>query len=84
MDSDPREGTQVAKGSTVTLVVAVPITVKVPDVRGRTAADAAQVLQSAGLQVSGTQGSPANPVTGTNPASGTVVKRGTVVAIITS
>ena len=49
MDSDPGQGAQVAKGSTVTLIVAVPITVQVPDVRGRTAADAATVLQSKGL-----------------------------------
>ena len=84
MGSDPNTGAQVAKGSTVTLIVAVPVTVQVPDVRGRTAADAATVLQSKGLQVSGTQGSPANPVTGTNPAANTTVKRGTAVAIITS
>ncbi len=59
----------------MTLVVAVPITLQVPPVKGRTAADAAAVLQAAGLKVSGTQGSPANPVTGTNPAEGTTVKR---------
>jgi serine/threonine-protein kinase len=84
MGSEPGEGAQVARGSTVTLVVAVPVTVQVPDVKGRTAANAATELQRAGLQVSGTQGSPANPVTGTNPAAGTVVRRGTAVAIITS
>jgi beta-lactam-binding protein with PASTA domain len=58
--------------------------VEVPDVKGRTAANAATELQAKGLQVSGTQGSPANPVTGTNPAAGTSVRRGTAVAIITS
>jgi serine/threonine-protein kinase len=79
----PGRGTEVARGSTVTLVVAVPVTVEVPDVAGRTPADAATELQRAGLQVSGTQGSPANPVRGTNPAVGTTVRRGTAVTIIT-
>jgi serine/threonine-protein kinase len=82
--ADPASGTQVGRGSTVTLLVAVPVTVPVPDVRGRTAADAATQLQSAGLKVSGTQGSPANPVTGTNPAANTQVPRGTAITIITS
>jgi beta-lactam-binding protein with PASTA domain len=59
------------------------VTVEVPDVAGRTPADAATELQRAGLQVSGTQGSPANPVRGTNPAVGTTVRRGTAVTIIT-
>jgi serine/threonine-protein kinase len=84
MGSEPGSGAEVARGSTVTLIVAVPVTVTVPDVKGRTAADAATELQRAGLQVSGTQGSPANPVTGTNPAAGATVRRGTAVAIITS
>jgi serine/threonine-protein kinase len=83
LGSNPASGQQVARGSTVTLLVAVPPTVVVPSVAGRTAADAATVLQQAGLQVSGTQGSPANPVRGTDPASGTTVRRGTAVAIIT-
>jgi serine/threonine-protein kinase len=81
---EPGTGAQVARDSTVTLVVAVPPTVVVPDLRGRTAANAADELQSKGLRVSGTQGSPANQVTGTNPAAGTTVKRGTSVTIITS
>ena len=70
LGSDPASGQQAARGSTVTLLVAVPRTVTVPDVSGRTAADAATVLQGAGLQVSGTQGSPANPVRGTSPGVG--------------
>jgi serine/threonine-protein kinase len=81
---EPAPGAQVARGSTVTLVVAVPPTVEVPDLRGRTAANAADELARRGLRVSGTQGSPSNPVTGTNPAAGTVVNRGTSVTIITS
>ena len=79
----PGAGAEVARGSTVTLVVAVPVTVEVPPVAGRTPADAATELQRAGLQVSGTQGSPASPVRGTNPAEGTTVRRGTAVTIIT-
>lgn len=82
---NPGAGAQVPRGATVELVVSSgPPTVTVPDVRSKTAAQAAQELQNAGLVVSGTQGSPANAVTGTNPAAGTVVRRGTSVTIITS
>jgi serine/threonine-protein kinase len=83
-DWSPGTNEQVGRGSTVTLYVAVPVTVTVPPTKGLTAAAAATELQNAGLTVSGTQGSPANPVTGTNPAAGTVVRRGTAVTIITS
>ena len=84
LSSEPASGAQVPRGSTVTLVVAVPVTVPVPDVSQRTAASAAEVLQNVGLRVSGTQGSPANPVRGTDPGAGTIVRRGTAVTIITS
>lgn len=81
----PGSGAQVPRGSTVELVVSSgPPTLPVPDVKGKSAAEAAQILQSQGFVVSGTQGSPANPVTGTNPAAGTVVRRGSSVTIITS
>jgi serine/threonine-protein kinase len=81
----PSSGTQVARGSTVELVVSSgPPVVPVPDVSGKTAAEAAQILQAQGFTVSGTQGSPANRVTGTNPAAGTVVRKGSSVTIVTS
>jgi eukaryotic-like serine/threonine-protein kinase len=81
----PAAGTQVARDSTVALVVSRgPETVAVPDVRGNSAAEAAQRLQAAGLRVSGTQGSPANAATGTNPSAGTIVRKDTAVTIITS
>jgi serine/threonine-protein kinase len=83
LDWTPGSGQQVARGSTVTLFVAVPVTVPVPSTNGMSAAAAATELQRAGLTVSGTQGSPANPVRGTNPPAGTMVRRGTAVTIIT-
>jgi len=80
----PSQGTSVARGSTVALVVSSgPPTVAIPSVQGMSLADAASALQAAGLTVSGTQGSPLAKVKGTNPAAGTVVRRGTAVVIIT-
>lgn len=81
---EPSGGTQVQRDSTVTLVVSSgPPMVVVPEVAGLSAADAATKLQSAGLVVSSTQGSPANKATGTTPAAGKSVRRGTAVTIIT-
>lgn len=80
----PGEGGQAARGSTVTLTVSRgPRVVPVPDVAGLSAAEAAQQLQAQGFVVTSTQGSPANPVTGTSPAAGTEVRPGTSVVIIT-
>lgn len=80
----PAAGTQVPRGATVTLVVSSgPPMVQVPATNGLSAVDADKRLRDAGLQVVGTQGSPARPVQGTNPAAGTTVRRGTQVTIIT-
>jgi eukaryotic-like serine/threonine-protein kinase len=80
----PAGGNEVPRGSTVAIVVSSgPPLVTVPDVRGQSSAAAAQQLQGSGLTVSGTQGSPANNVTGTNPAAGQRVRPGTSVTIIT-
>lgn len=80
----PGPGEQVARDSTVTLVLSKgPPTVTVPSVANLSASDAATKLQAAGLTVTSTQGSPANKVTGTNPPVGTVVRRGSSIVIIT-
>ena len=80
----PSAGDTVARGTSVPLTVSSgPPTVAIPSVKGMSVPDAAAALQSAGLTVSGTQGSPLGKVQGTNPAAGTVVRRGTSVIIIT-
>ena len=83
MDVSPAQGSQVARDSTVTLIVSSgPPMVTVPDVSKRSVSDAANALQAAGLTVSGTQGNPLGTVKGTNPAAGASVHKGTPVLII--
>jgi serine/threonine-protein kinase len=82
--SSPSGGDTVARGTAVPITVSNgPPVVTIPSVKGMSLADAAAALQTAGLTVSGTQGSPLGKVQGTNPAAGTVVRRGTAVVIIT-
>ena len=83
MDLTPAAGVQVARDSTVTLIVSSgqPL-VTVPDVSKRSVTDAANALQGVGLTVSGTQGNPLGTVKGTNPAAGTSVRKGTAVLLI--
>jgi beta-lactam-binding protein with PASTA domain len=49
--ASPVPGTPVPKGSAVTLTVAVPVTVSMPDLRGRTPAAAEVVLGALGLEL---------------------------------
>jgi serine/threonine-protein kinase len=80
----PSGGDTVARGTAVPITVSNgPPVVTIPSVKDLSLAEAAAALQSAGLTVSGTQGSPLGKVKGTNPAAGTVVRRGTAVVIIT-
>ncbi|MGZ4709846.1 MAG: protein kinase domain-containing protein, partial [Acidimicrobiales bacterium] len=82
--ASPSAGDSVPRGTAVPITVSSgPPMVTIPSVKGMSLADAAAALQSAGLTVSGTQGSPLGKVQGTNPAAGTVVRRGTTVVIIT-
>jgi serine/threonine-protein kinase len=84
ISTTPLAGTQVPRGSTVTLVVSQgPTTVKIPDLSGKTVTEAAAQLQQLGLTVSGIQGSPLGKVKGTTPKAGTTVKRGTSVELVT-
>nr|WP_328823422.1 Stk1 family PASTA domain-containing Ser/Thr kinase [Metallococcus carri] len=78
VSQDPRGGTDAAVGSTVTLVVSAgPNQKVVPDVRGKSEADARQMLKDAGFTQVATSPTPvdntqypANQVASTNPASG--------------
>ena len=74
----PGAGKAVERDSTVTVNVSKgPDTVAVPDVLGKTVAEATAILEAAGLQVSGTGGKPRSQrVFLTDPQAGTQVPRG--------
>ena len=79
----PEAGTTVPRDSTVTVVVAIA-QIPVPDVGGMSVQEAFEVLEDAGLEVSGTQGPPVGTVDGTDPPGGTLVEPGSSVTLITS
>jgi len=80
--TDPAAGKQVARGSTVTIVVSRGLP-KIPNVANQSVADATAALQAAGYTVAGVQGNPSRTVVGTNPPANTPAKKGTAVTIIT-
>ena len=78
VSTKPSVGRSVARDSTVTVNVSKgPDTVPIPDVLGKTVADATAALQAVGLQVSGTGGRPRGQLVFlTDPQPGTRVSRG--------
>jgi serine/threonine-protein kinase len=80
----PQAGVQVPKGSTVELVISSgPPKVTIPaSIIGKSAAQAAAILQNLGLSVSGTKGSPLGKVKSTNPKVGSSVAVGSAVELI--
>jgi serine/threonine-protein kinase len=89
LDQDPAANTQLPKGGTVTLTVSSgPDKVAVPDVTGRSAADAANILGRAGLETQvRSETSPTVPEGGvirTSPAPGTMVAKGSTVTLVVS
>jgi beta-lactam-binding protein with PASTA domain len=88
----PAAGDTVAAGSAVDIVVSTgpdtPATVPVPDVAGKSAADAQAELEAAGFTVTteeqGSETVEAGLVIETNPSAGTEVAPGTEVKIIVS
>jgi len=83
VSTTPPAGSQVAKGSTVTVNVSKgPDLVPVPNVIGMRRPDAVAALQQAGLapKVFGPDG-PKRTVIGTNPPAGTQVPRGSTVEV---
>jgi serine/threonine-protein kinase len=82
---DPPAGTGgVAKGSPVNITVSKgPDTVKVPDVKGKSIDEAANILSEAGLDPDSVDGNPKNKVERTDPAAGTDAKKGAKVKLIT-
>ena len=85
--SEPPPGTEVDKGSKVTLVVSQgPETIKVPNVVGQTQEDATNNLEAAGFVVDVVEAVTTNPsqvgkVTKQDPAAGTDAKKGDTVTI---
>ncbi len=92
VSQDPAPGTEVADGSTVNIVVSTgpdaPATVPVPDVTGKSAADAQAELEAAGFTVTteeqASETVAAGLVVETNPSAGTEVAAGTGVKMIVS
>ena len=82
--TEPGNGQQAPKGSTVTVVVSKgPDMVVVPDVRGNTVEEATTKIEAAGLRVTNVFGPPRRRVLITNPGAGTKVKRGAGVDLYT-
>src|SRR5262249_59160055 len=88
LSSDPAATTRVPKGSTVTLEVAVVPGVDVPDVHGKSEADALSTLQFVGLSPTSVPQPndtvPVGQAIGTDPAAGTHVDRGAAVKVFIS
>ena len=83
--STPKSGTEVKKGSAVTVFVSRgPESIPVPNVIGMTPADATAVLRAVGLSVSSTVGAPDVPVEYTRPRRTTPVKRNSSVILYTN
>jgi serine/threonine-protein kinase len=80
--TNPPGGTQVARGSSVEIVVSKgPQLVPVPDVKGKSLEAAQAQLLAAGLEVDTVGYLPGRLVLGQQPAAGTQVKKGTKVVL---
>ena len=82
--STPGAGAQVARGSTVTIVISKgPDLVAVPNVAGQNVQAASAALTKAGLNPNNVYGPPAGAVFDTRPKVGEKVKRGAAIALYT-
>ena len=83
--TDPLPGAREVVGTTVTITASLgPHLVTIPaTVVGLSPEEAANLLERIGLYVYVTQGSPLEPVTGTQPAVGTAVLYGKSVVLVT-
>jgi hypothetical protein len=79
--TSPSAGSTVAAKSTVT-ITSKAAAVKVPDVTGRTAAEATTVIEAAGLRAANPKGTPGSAVViSTSPKAGTQVAGGSTVSV---
>ena len=82
--TNPSAGQQVARDSTVTLVVSQgPAPVPIPDVRGMPGPIAAAALTVAGFNVVGIEGPPLGLVLETDPPANEAHQKGTSVRLFT-
>lgn len=84
VSQDPATGTAY-RGDTITLVVSKgPVMVTIPDVEGKTEAQAMKALEKVGLKVTVQRffGGPLDQVRATSPAAGTSVPKGSTVTIL--
>ncbi|MCI1661010.1 Stk1 family PASTA domain-containing Ser/Thr kinase [Bifidobacterium psychraerophilum] len=85
--TDPAAGQALSKGSSVLLYISSGMT-KVPDVTGKSQADALQTLNDQGFNTNTTQENsdtvPTGSVTRSNPAAGTSVEQGTAITVYVS
>ena len=85
ISTSPAADAEVARGTTVTVVVSQGLPfVTVPEVIGLPAAEAADILEAAGFVVVDTEGPPNGPVISTDPAEGTSHRKGTSIRIFVS
>ena len=78
------DGAQVPRDSQIDVSVSQgPAPVPIPDVTGRSVADATAALSAAGFPVSGVEGSPGKPVLATDPPAGEPHVPGTAVRLFT-
>jgi serine/threonine-protein kinase len=85
MEQSPREGTQVSRGSTVTITVSTgPRQVEVPRLAGLTYDEAVDVLDELGLDARRAEvfsQKPVGQVTGQDPKAGEIVDEGTEIEV---
>ncbi|MDH4279312.1 MAG: PASTA domain-containing protein, partial [Acidimicrobiia bacterium] len=85
ISTSPAAGAEVARGTTVTVVVSQGLPfITVPEVVGLPAAEAADILEAAGFVVVDTEGPPNGPVINTDPVEGTSHRKGTNIRIFVS
>jgi len=88
LEVNPAARTKVPKGSTVTLKVTAEPGVDVPDVKGKSQADATALINSVGLQPAviafPSDTIPSGSAIGTDPVAGTRVPKGTSIRLVIS
>jgi eukaryotic-like serine/threonine-protein kinase len=87
ISTDPSPGTEVQRGSPVTVFVSSgPASAKVPDVTGSSEADAKSAIEAAGLKAAVDKREVEEPAPGTvvsqTPSAGTQIKQGSQVTIV--
>lgn len=83
VSQDPAPGTKVDKGSTVTFTLQHQASlVEVPDVSGKSATDAASVMNGSGLTLKYDPNRPDDILSGTDPVAGALVDEGTEIEAI--